>query len=719
MRLPLNHAAPRVAAAACAILAVAGAGTSAGQPDGLPLIRRTEYGVVHVLATDYRGVGIGLGYAQVEDYGDRVILGLLRSKGWMGRTFGRDSMASDFGAAREQARVRETFFLLDSATRAVYDGFAEGVNIYIRSHPDRVPTWAKPVFNAHDAAALDVSLASPNAARAMVLRSLGDTVRARREELPAPDPDDGSNAWAFAPSRTKSGRAILLRNPHLAWSAGYWEAHVTIPGQLDFYGDFRIGSAFAVIGGFNANLGWATTNNNPDNDEVYALDADPSAEDRYLFDGISAPLIREDLTVQYAVNAAASAAAAADATEGLADETRTFWSTPLGPVVHRTADHVYVVKAGGDGEYRGGQEFLAMMRAKTLAEWKAAVAMRGRSTSNLTYADRAGNIFHIWNASIPSLPIASGGDSVPVMARTSSDVWNHLVPVDSLPQNLNPPGGYLQNENDAPYYTNLRRILDTTKYPNYFERPAFNLRGQHAVSLIDNNRKLSLEDVVKLKHSYRMLLADRVKDELLRGARSRDSLADAVKVLAAWDNTVAPESRGGVLFQAWWQRYLQQARDSAYAEKWTQARITATPRGLGKPDLAVDALAWAVADTKRRFGAIDVAWGDVHRVRRGDVDVPVGGCSGLLGCFRVLNYADAPDGKRVANSGDGWVLAVEFGAKGPRAYSVLAYGQSPDSTNAHHADQAAMFARGELKTVRFTQADVKAHTQREYRPGQP
>ena len=87
--------------------------------------------------------------------------------------------------------------------------------------------------------------------------------------MPPRDPEEGSNAWAFAPSRTKSGRAILLRNPHLSWTAGYYEAHVTVPGVLDFYGDFRIGGPFGVIGGFNRHLGWATTNNAPDLDEIY------------------------------------------------------------------------------------------------------------------------------------------------------------------------------------------------------------------------------------------------------------------------------------------------------------------------------------------------------------------------------------------------------------------------------------------------------------------
>jgi acyl-homoserine-lactone acylase len=99
------------------------------------------------------------------------------------------------------------------------------------------------------------------------------------------------------------------------------------------------------------------------------------------------------------------------------------------------------------------------------------------------------------------------------------------------------------------------------------------------------------------------------------------------------------------------------------------------------------------------------------------VDVPVAGCSGVLGCFRVLTFRDEPDGKRAVTGGDGWVLAVEFG-RVPRAYSVLAYGQSARPDSPHHADQAAMFARGEMKRVVFTEADIRRATVRRYRPGE-
>src|SRR5215510_1217809 len=85
----------------------------------------------------------------------------------------------------------------------------------------------------------------------------------------------------------------------------------------------------------------------------------------------------------------------------------------------------------------------------------------------------------------------------------------------------------------------------------------------------------------------------------------------------------------------------------------------------------------------------------------------VGGCASSMGCFRALAFTREPDGKLAASGGDGWILAVEFGDV-PRALSVLAYGESPRSTSPWFADQAEMFAKGQLKKVAFTAKDVDA-----------
>jgi acyl-homoserine-lactone acylase len=677
---------------------------------------RTQHGVPHIRAQNLRAAAYALAYVQLEDYGPRVAFALVRAQGEMGKWFGRDSMESDYQARLAHDVAVRHYTLLDRDTRDVYEGFAAGANRYVELHPEEFPAGVQPHFTGYDVAAKDVELASPVAARRFLARMEPGMFRLRRapsaneppEGYPDDVPDVGSNAWAFAPSRTKSGHAILLRNPHLSWEAGYYEAQVTVPNVMDFYGDFRIGGPFSVVGGFNHDLGFATTNNAPELNVIYALDVDSTRADYYRFDGTSLPLERQLVTVEYKNG------------PGLASETRELWSTPLGPVIYRGGGKIYVLKAAGDGDYRAGEQFLRMMRATSLVQWKEAMRMRARVNSNFTYADRAGNIFYVWNASVPALTHASGGDTAAVPAHGAGDVWTRYVPWDSLPQVLNPKGGYVQNSNDPPYFTNLHQPLDRNRYPANFPDPKLGLRTQMSLELIDTNRKLGLQDVIALKHSYHMLLADRVKPDLIaavRAASPAPNVAQALAALEQWDNTVAPASKGGVLFEIWWRKYIDgSVADSLYAQPWRLTAPASTPSGLRDPARAAAAIAWAVDETTRRFGAADVAWGDVHRVRVGSVDVPVGGCNGDLGCFRVIWYRNEPDGKRAAAGGDGWILAVEF-TDTPHAYSVLAYGESARPDSPFHDDQAAMFARGELKPVAFTAKDVDAQAIRRYQPG--
>ena len=677
-------------------------------------IRRTANGVPHIRAENLRAAAFALAWVQLEDHGPRVAMGLLRGRGEMGRWFGRDSIESDFYARTIYARAIQNYPRLDDDTRDVYEGFAAGANRYIEVHPGKFPVGFRPGFTGYDVAVRDVGFTSMNAARRFLARV--DTSFARRQRQQADpgegDPDAGSdnvgsNAWALAPSRTKSGHAILMRNPHLGWDAGYYEAHVTVPGVMDFYGDFRIGGPFGVIGGFNRDLGFATTNNAPDLDEIYSFDVDSTRADHYRLDGASLPLQRDLVTVAYRNG------------PGVSTETRELWRTSAGPVIHRADGKIYVLRAAGEGEYRAGQQFLMMMRAKSLKEWTDAMRMRARMNSSFTYADRAGNIHYLWNAALPKLPHPNGGDTTAVHVRRTSQMWTRYVDFDSLPQMLNPKGGYVHNENNSPWYSNMQQPLQRSRWGPNFPDEDLSLRAQLGILLIDNKRKLSLEDVVALKHSTRMLLADRVKPDLISAVRASNPSAEVAKaldVLSAWDNTASIPSRGSVLFEVWWRRYAQGSRDSLFAQPWSPKAPMATPRGIRDTERAVEAFKWAVTETARRYGSADVPWGEVHRVRIAKTDVPVGGCPGDLGCFRVLQFQSDPDGKRSVRGGDGWVLAVEFGPV-PRAYSVLAYGQSPLPDSPFHGDQAEMFARGEMKRVLFTDKDIEAGTIRRYRPG--
>jgi acyl-homoserine-lactone acylase len=145
-----------------------------------------------------------------------------------------------------------------------------------------------------------------------------------------------------------------------------------------------------------------------------------------------------------------------------------------------------------------------------------------------------------------------------------------------------------------------------------------------------------------------------------------------------------------------------------------------TPYGIANEAAARKALAQAAKSIESKHGRLDVAWGDVHRFRRGSLDEPLSGCASSsavcdFGEFRVVWHNEAEDGKRVAAGGDSYVFAVEFSSP-PKAYSIMAFSQSSDPKSPHYADQSALFVRDEWKRAWFAEEDVAKNVQRSYRP---
>ena len=589
-------------------------------------IRRTEYGVPHIKADTLEAVAFGFGYCQAEDHLENVMHSMLRARGELAVNFGgTDNVEIDF--ANRQFRVRrravETYHLLDPDFRSMLEGFAAGMNYYVELHRDEVPEWI-PTISGHDVAShgmTGVMRFAFNRRRIVreFLRSQGDETAARDPQLS----EDllGSNMWALAPSRTTSGNTMLMGNPHQAWSqvATYYEAHLTVPGVLNFYGSTFVGRPVLTTG-WNDNLGWSHTVNYPDLEEIYELDIDPKRPNNYLFDGSSVPMESEAVTIVEKTD------------KGPRSQRRTFWHTPLGPVVHRTETHAYVLRSASYDEFRFYQQWLRLAQSKDFDQFRAALDIAAIPMFNICYADRDENIYYLWNGTIPDMPHAANLHQ-PVAVASSDEIWTRFHPIDQLPQLLNPKGGYVHNCNSAPYLTNLHEPLPRENYPDHFPANRLSLRSQHSLALIHNDRKFSLEDVRDEKHSQRMLLADRVKDDLVAAVRSSDvstEVRQAAEVLDRWDNTTRADSRGGVLFKLWWNTYAP-GRGEGFAVAWNEDEPVTTPRGLADASRAVETFAVAVKDTKDRFGAVDVAWGEVHRVRKGDVDLPMSGGSGPEG----------------------------------------------------------------------------------------
>jgi acyl-homoserine-lactone acylase len=692
-------------------------------------IRRDRFGVPHITARDVGAAGFGFGYAQAEDHAPQMGRLYLAARGEAARVLGERFVAEDVAARRidnreEAARALRT---LGPDFRRWLDGFVAGFNHYVRLHRASLPEWM-PFIEA-----ADVLAHSRMGAAAAAMRPPPALVRKfPAPGVPPPPPDDGteegepagadvpgSNALAIAGSSTTTGHPILLGNPHLRWSSLYWEAHVTVRGVLDFYGSTLVG--FPVLrAGFNDRLGYVQTNNAPDLVDILTVPLDPARAGHYRFEGESHPLRPKPVSVEVRTDDG-----------GMRTESREFWDTHLGPVVHRDADRVFVVRSVPLEAWRWLEGFHELAKSRSLAAFEATLERGLLVTSNFTYADADGNVLYQWNARLPRREEFAAGYALDVPADTGRYLWTGFHALDELPRLLNPPGGYVQNANNAPWWTSLRDRLDASRFPPYLERGPLSMRAQVALQELERGDRFSIEDVQRIKHTTRVLLAERVLPDLLAAAMGRgemsDDLRSGLETLEAWDRRVSAESRGAVLFLDFWDAY-EAKQKQPFAQPWDERRPLDTPSGLADAGAALTVLEETVRSARKTYGSERVALGEVFRFRFGDIDLPADGARGGYGVYRVMGYdplpgsmgrsfaGDAGQGQPLAGFGDAWVLLVHFG-RPVQAWSVLAYGQSSDPASPHRRDQIALFARHELRPAWYHESDVEANTVRRYAPG--
>jgi acyl-homoserine-lactone acylase len=539
--------------------------------------------------------------------------------------------------------------------------------------------------------------------------------RSRRSEALGDEP--GSNAFALSGKKTTTGRPILLGNPHLSWSLLYWEAHVTVPGRINFYGSTLVGIP-VLRAGFNDRLGYVQTNNDPDLEEIYALPLVPGRPGVFLHEGRERPIERRHVTAEVK-----------QADGRVVTEQRAYEETAIGPVIHRTAHRLFVIRSINLEWWRHYEGFFELLHARSLTEFRRTLGRGLVVSSNYTYADVDGNILYAWNARLPRRPDPAVDYQLDVPGDSGRLFWKGIHRLAELPRLLNPPGGYVQNANNPPWWTSLRDRLDPGRYPPYIERGELSLRAQGVLEALDATARFSLDDVRQLKFSTRMLAADRLLPDLVsaaqRVAAPSEPLRAGLDMLTEWDRRVSAGSRGAVLFERFASIYSEQYNDG-FAIPWNALEPMTTPVGLADPGAAVVALERAVVEVRQRYGSERVAWGEVNRFRFGDIDLPGDGSAGRHGLFRVVAFDATQDGMRVAGNvgpnqplagfGDAWVLMVHF-TRPVAAWSVLAYGQTANLESPHSRDQIRLFANHELRPVWFSEEAIAANVERRYRPG--
>ncbi|MFT5142401.1 MAG: acyl-homoserine-lactone acylase [Rhodothermales bacterium] len=644
-------------------------------------ILRDEFGVPHIKGQTDQDAAYGLAYAHAEDDFTTIQASLLAARGRLSSLLGAEGGPNDYMVAilRVTKHAAAGYAALDSATKALCDGYADGLNVYAARHRDDALKGLFPVTGQDIVAGfvhktplffgLEKVLGSL-VAQSTIGDSPGDAAGAT-----------GSNAFAVSPGRSAAGNTMLAVNSHQPWSGpiAWYEAHLMSEEGLNVVGGTFPGAP-VILHGHNADLGWAHTVNDPDVIDLYDLTLHPSNPDLYLMDGEWVEFEREDASIPVKLIGKLQ----------WTFEREMIWSRH-GPVI-RTDSGAVAVRFPGWGDAGQITQWYRMNRAKSLEEWYDAMSLQAIPVFNTVYADQEGHILYIYNARIPVRE--EGWDWTGRLPGDRSDlIWSEYVPFAELPQVLDPAVGFVQNANSTPFIT-----TGTEDDPDVAaQAPESGIemhqtnRSERALELFSSDESVTWEEFKAYKYDMRFSGESRAARLVrqLRFASTSDSLTRrAVDAIGEWDLGTEPANTGAAIAILTLGPFLS-----------TYDSLVNTEALIGQARSSAE---WLLAN----HGTLNPRWDTVNRLRRGSVDLGLGGAPDVLHAVYGNRTAD---GRLEGYQGDSYVLMVSFEDDGRvRSESINVFGTSTDPASPHYADQSPLFVSRTLKPVYFYEADVRA-----------
>lgn len=374
-------------------------------------------------------------------------------------------------------------------------------------------------------------------------RSGGSTPPGR--SLPASDDDlNGSNNWAVAGSRTRSGHPMLCNDPHLPLRLPHiwYIQQIQTPGA-NCYGAVVPGVPGIAIG-FNDDIAWGFTNVSQEVADWYQIRWTDDRHTAYLVDGQprQAELRVEEIRVK-----------------GQPTVYDTVRYTSWGPVVYDDPseplhDCAYRYTTHDAPTPESLYEFLNISAAKNYEDYRKAIPGVDCLSQNIAFASRNGAIAITVQGRFPARRFEQG--RFVQDGSASANAWSGYIPEEQLPTLRNPSRGFVFSANQHstpltyPYY--YLGNFDQSRARRIYER----LNGMRNIT-VDSMKSLQLDN-------FSRRAADALPALLLRLDRAK--LDDRDKALLAtlekWDYRYEADATAPSLYEMWY--------DSAYAHTWDE-----------------------------------------------------------------------------------------------------------------------------------------------------
>jgi len=664
---------------------------------------RDLWGVPHVFAETDEGAMYGLGYVCAEDRGFQMHYFLRIIQGRMSEVFGvvdkqkaggtgpkntleHDRVMRMFGFAQAADRVvhnldRKTLGLLKAYSAGVNDHFARHVEdehyLFQKTGLQREPWtpadcllswWHFAQFFSKNGLRDTPALKSPplqgggpgvfvDDEAAVVrredvseqwiekvqtwMREIGLAPRKHRGPE-NPDPKF-SHAWVVGGSKTTTGASVLVSDPQTpVWNPSFlYEFHIQ-GASFNVRGAGVAGSPIILIG-FNEHVAWGMTALGADQADLFILKTDPAFPNQYQVDGQWLDMTRREEVIKVKGEESQRIGVRETIFGPVASEF--VWRNPEGQEV--ALCRLPMVET----ERETIQGALVMMRARSCAEFAAALPGWRFPTANCIFGDSRGSIGYWSLGALPVRSALTGFDGAHAQdGSTRKGMWRNMIPYDILPHCINPKRGYLVTAN--------HRTIQS-----FYQVPFGNMTGssgdtdrglrvkERILEHLAQNDRFAPEDVLAIHHDtvnvwkreivhLGLMVLDRTPERLSQNARQALDYLRAWYEQGAGTDMAVPGTelvnemnvifRGGVFGLV--SEYGGGVSGLARFAKTVRARYTANPAALIPDDersFVDKVLAQAWTRTQNRYGADSGKW---HERAREDL------------CKQKLGYMAGLDG---------------------------------------------------------------------------
>ncbi len=691
-------------------------------------IIRDNYGIPHVYGKTDADAVFGLLYAQCEDDFKRVEMNYIEKLGRLSEVNGEKDLYNDLliRLVIDSADAIKDFAKAPAWLKKILNGYADGINYYLYKNPKVKPVllgrflpWYPLLWTDGSIGAISTGGISVAELKNFYSETDEAIVKVEYEE----EKSTGSNGFAFSPTITQSGNAILYINPHVTF---YFrpEVHMVSEEGLNVYGAVTWGQPF-IYQGFNEHGGWMHTSSRADISDAYIEKlTKQNGNWFYEYDGKLKPVIKKKISIKFKT-----------ADGGIETKIYNTLFTNHGPIMAKRNGQ-YLSLRHNNRDMKGFMQSWLRTKTKSFADFKKTMDMGANPSNNTVYADAEGNIAY-WHGNFLPKRNPNYDWSKPVDGSTSATAWQGYHTVDESVHIYNPPNGWLQNCNSTPFTVAGKYSPKKADYAAYLAPDGENFRGVNAVRVLDEENKYTIDKVIKAGYDNRLAAFEILVPALTNAYHKKDftnypiedfkQVEEVITILEKWDYRSAEHSIATTLAVLWGEKLLplmakiKDKNDEVEKAKYFAANATADE--LVTPMLAV------IKELQNNFGKWQVSWGEINRFQRifNDIEykfddskpsIPVGFASATWGMLPSYSSSTYPGTKkRYGYHGNSFICAVEFG-KRIKAKSLLAGGQSGNTNSKHFFDQGLMYSKGQFKDVLFYKEDVMKHAERKYHPGE-